>query len=249
MQQNNKTHSAQAALANYCRSGHPPNLTNVRKDNLPQYRRLIRNIFVDTLSTAYPITCDFLSTEEWENLVDNFMMHHSPSSPQVWHMPRELWEYVSESGLPLTKQHPFFNELLWFEWLEIELYMMKNIPADYNTNGNIEKDKLVLNPEHSLQIFQWPVFLKHPNQIKETDKGHYFLVMFRHPDTGSVHFLSISPYIVRLLEMLEEEAASLPDLIANLSIELKTLMPENQSEQIRLFFQKLLEKKLVLGYS
>ncbi|MFO8002047.1 MAG: putative DNA-binding domain-containing protein [Marinilabilia sp.] len=224
---NNTTHKAQSALAGFCRTGETPDINGVRLDNLPHYRRLVRNIFNDTLTTAYPITHELLTHEEWKDLVNAFMREYSPSNPQVWQMPRELWEYVTTTEHPLLLKHPFLAELLWFEWLEVELYMMKDLKTSVNLNGKIEHDKLVINPEHTLQHFNWPVFLKPPNQIKNEDQGHYFLIIYRHPESSRVQFMGLSPHIARLLEMLAERSATLSDLIIDLSIEMKMVINEH----------------------
>lgn len=246
---NNTTHEAQSALAKFCRTGAPPRINGVNLDNLPHYRRLVRNIFNDTLTPAYPITHELLSRDEWENMTDAFMHDYSPSNPQVWQMPRELWEYITETNHVLTHKYPFIQELLWFEWLEVELYMMKDIKTPFSLNGNIESDKLVINPEHTLQHFHWPVFLKAPNQIENADQGHYFLVIYRHPKNSSVQFIGLSPHMVRLLEMLEERPATLTDLVTDLSIEMKMVINEQQKTEIAQFFNQLLKKQLILGFS
>jgi hypothetical protein len=249
MLKSSPTYMAQASLAGYCREGTPRSLPGVREDNLSHYRRLIRNIFDDTLTTAYPITRQLLSDEEWDRLVDDFMRNFSPSSPQVWQMPRELWEYVSDSGHHLTVKYPFLTDLLWFEWLEIELYMMKDIKVLVSHKGDLKQNKLVLNPEHKIVGFEWPVFLKSPEKIGDDDKGQYFLVMFRHPANKSVRFIHVSPVLVRLIELLSENSKSLEELIADLSIDLKAAISSEQQSHIEIFLSGLFEKGLLLGYA
>jgi hypothetical protein len=249
MLKNSPTYIAQAGLANYCRNGNTHSLKGVREDNLPQYRRLIRNIFNDTLVTAYPITGKLLSDNEWNGLVDDFMRDFSPSSPQVWQMPRELWEYVSDSGHHLAVKYPFLTDLLWFEWLEIELYMMKDITVSFRQKGSLREEKMVLNPEHKIVGFEWPVFLKSPGKIESDDKGQYFLVMFRHPVNKSVRFIHVSPVLARLIELLSENPKSLEELIADLSIDLKATISSEQQSYVEIFLSGLFEKGLLLGYA
>lgn len=248
MLKSSSTYIAQAGLASYCRDGVPRSLKGVREDNLPHYRRLIRNIFDDTLSTAYPITKQHLDNKEWAGLIDDFMGDFSPSSPQVWQMPRELWEYVSDSGHYLAVRYLFLTDLMWFEWLEIELYMMKDIKVTSSHEGSLRQDKLVLNPEHKIVGFEWPVFLKSPKKIKDDDKSQYFLVMFRHPVNKSVRFIHVSPVLARLIELLSEYPKSFEELIADLSIDLKATISDEQKSHVEIFLSGLLEKGLLLGY-
>ena len=249
MLKNSPTYKAQAGLADYCRTGISHSLTGVKAKNLPHYRRLIRNIFDDTLSTAYPITGKLLSDAEWEGLVDDFMRDYSPSSPQVWQMPRELWEYVSDFSHPLGSRYPFLTDLLWFEWLEIELYMMEDVKVGFRNEGNLKNEKLVLNPEHKIVRFEWPVFLKSPERIEDDDKGYYFLVIFRHPENKSVRFIHVSPVLARLMELLSERPKTLEELMADLSIDLKAAISNEQQSHVEIFLSGLFEKGLLLGFA
>jgi hypothetical protein len=126
--------------------------------------------------------------------------------------------------------------------------MMTDQNVRYKKKGNISTDNLVINPEHKIQHFEWPVFLKSPKEIGKEDKGHYFLVMFRDPDKGSVQFINVGPLFARLLEMLAERPTILSNLIIDLSLEMKTIISDDHRKNIEAFIASLTEKKLILGY-
>jgi len=159
------TYRHQSDLARYCRTGKYKAIPGVREQHVGHYRRLVYNVVDDMLQGAYPLTHHLLAAREWKALVQDFFSHHPCQSPQVWYMPKELYHYMSQKEHKLFKKYPFLQELLWFEWLEVELFMMEDRPAAYTTIGKLDTDALVLNPELHLQHFIYPVHLKQAGQI------------------------------------------------------------------------------------
>jgi hypothetical protein len=219
MQQLSKeTRYHQSSLAAYCRTGDYQAIPGVKAAHVIQYRRLVYNVVDDMLQSAYPLTRELLKEEEWNELVQEFFSEHGCQSPQVWYMPKELYEYVTQQEHhPLIRQYPFLPDLLRLEWLEIALFMMEDRLVICDSSG----ERLVLNPEHELVHFQYPVHLKEAKQITETDKGDYFLVMFREPDTGDVQFMQLSPALARVIELLENNPMSIATLSADICAELQ----------------------------
>jgi hypothetical protein len=197
------THRYQSALAAYCRTGRYKDLPGVRTRHVNHYRRLVFNVVEDMLRSAYPLTHHLLSGREWKAMVQDFFAHHPCQSPQVWYMPKELYEYLLQKEHALLRKYPFLSELLWLEWLEVELFMMEDRPASYIAAGDMLTDSLILNPEHHLQHFQYPVHIKQARQISDADKGDYFLVLFRKPENGEVAFMNLSPDVFPELRAAE----------------------------------------------
>lgn len=244
-----KTTSAhQSALASYCRTGKYKAIPGVIEENVVQYRRLVYNVVEDTLQSAYPLTYELLSAKEWKSLVNLFFTDHACSSPQVWYMPKELYEFVVETKHPLTKKYPFLPELLWFEWLEVELYMMEDKPVEFISQGDFIKDMLVLNPEHHLQHFTFPVHVKNAKFISLSDKGNYFLEMHRHPQTGSISFMDLSPAFVRMIELLDEQPLHMGEVLEKACNELQVEVTKPIVNATVAFLERALENKLILGY-
>lgn len=244
----NNTPYYQSALASYCRTGTYQPIPGVRDTHVRQYRRLVYNVVDDMLQSAYPLTRRRLTEEEWEGLVQAFFSSHACLSPQVWYMPKELYEYVVQSAHPLLSKYPFLGDLLWLEWLEIALFMMEDRAVLCSSNGAPARDLLVLNPEHELVHFQYPVHLKEAKCIKETDKGDHFLVMFREPDTGDVQFMQLSPALARMIELLEERPLNITTLTGKICGELQLPVTEDILNMARLFVNQALENKLITGF-
>ena len=244
----NNTRRYQSALASYCRTGAYQPIPGVRDAHVRHYRRLVYNVVDDMLQSAYPLTRSLLTEEEWEGLVQGFFSSHACQSPQVWYMPKELYEYVVQPAHPLMSSYPFLAELLWLEWLEIALFMMEDRAVLCSSNGDPAKELLVLNPEHELVHFQYPVHLKEAKHIKETDKGDYFLVMFREPGTGDVQFMQLSPALARMIELLEDRPMNIAALTGEICGELQLPVTEDMLNMARLFINQALENKLITGF-
>ena len=243
------TSQHQSALARYCLTGRYEAIPGVREAHVTHYRELVYNIVDDILQSAYPLTYDLLLTEEWEELVDQFMSSHACQSPQVWQMPKELYEFVRQEEHPLLRKYPFLTELLCFEWLEVELFMAEDKTVDYASTGDTATDPLVLNPEYDLQHFHYPVHRKNAKDITEQDKGNYYVVLFRTPDSGNVQFMDLSPALVYLVEQLAEGPANIQELTNQVCEAFQIPVQQETVSGILQFVTRSLDNKLILGYN
>jgi hypothetical protein len=249
MQANSNTFSYQSSFANYCRTGNESYLSGVRKDRARHYYQLVSNIVSDTLVTAYPLTKQLLTKSEWDILHKDFMSNHTCMSPQIWKMPFELIEFVKKNTYYLIKKYPFLVELLFFEWVEIEVFMSEDKLRDYTLNGNPESSVLMINPEISLHKFTYPIHLKNASKIRESDKGEYFLSVHRHPETGKVYFTNLSPALVLLIEFLIEKPMKLAELTLEVTGKLNMEFNHKILVQVSAFVCKALENRLIIGYA
>jgi len=242
-----KTSHQQFLLSKYTRTGDDQiieQLQNVKPKGIKYYRHLIFNIIYDGISNAYPITTDFFGEEKMKELVDDFFKNHFCQTFQVWKMPSEFKDYIIEKRKELCEQYSFLVDLLLFEWMEIEVFMMPDEPfPEYSEQGNILKDKLVLNPELQILFFQYPIHHYHPQKIKQELKGEYFVLIHRHPDTKEVIFTELGPATVKIIEALYEKPMSFNDiekLFTNLSLE--------QKNQLKEFIHQSIQNKIILGF-
>jgi len=194
------------------------------------------------------LTHHLLTPKEWDGLVNDFFSSHPCQSPQIWTMPKELWAWVANKRSPLLKKYPFLDELLWFEWLEIELFMMEDKTTACKPEGNLKKDKLVLNPEHHLKHFTYPVHLKNAKYITPSDKGHYFLMMHREKVTGKVNFTNLSPFLARMLEILSEKPFTFKELIEQTSTEFEVATDQQLEEDVIQFLDNSVRSGLISGF-
>ena len=238
----------QQAVAMYTRTGMEISIPGTKRQGLARYRQMIFSIVNDSLSSAYPLTRQLLTDEEWDQCVDRFFASHACRSPFLWKMPLEFYEYADTYEKELTEQFPFFSELLLFEWLEIELFMKEDSEIMYQLNGKLEHDKLVLNPAVAINYFQYPVYKIRAKEISDDHKDHYFLISYRTPVELNVKFMGVIAPFARMIELLSEEVRSMNVLIEIISDEFKLPITEEMIYSTRMFMQQCFQKGIILGY-
>jgi hypothetical protein len=139
----------------------------------------------------------------------------------------------------------------------VDLFMMEDRHVAYTLDGycpnalgaNATNAPLVINPEHLLQHVHYPVHLKNAADITQEDKGDYFLVLFRHPESGQVQYMDLSPALVYLIELLSIEPASIESLTREICSVFNLPINEDVIQPVLEFVSRGLENKLMLGYT
>lgn len=245
---NTSFQTQQSILAEYTRTGNETliqKLQGIKEKGIRYYRKLIFNIAWDTITNAYPILTDFLGNEPMRSLVNNFYTHHRCQTYQVWRMPEEFKDFVIQNETALIEKHPFIPDLLHFEWEEIEVFMMPDETfPEHQKSGNILKDKLVLNPEIKILAIQYPVHLLHPSKITEKEKGEYFVLVHRHPESKEVIFTNLNALGVKIILHLNDAPLNI-DAIEQKIAQQSSLQLKNQIKQ---FVRECLNSQIIIGF-
>lgn len=245
------THDIQSGLASYCRTNTPVNLPGITPGRVHHYRRLVYNIIDDTFSGAFPITRSFLTDDEWDFLVDRFFSNHPCSTPSIWRLPKEFYEYVQQHPSVLNEKYPFLTDLLYFEWLEIEIHTMPDEPAlPYREKGDLINDELVLNPEFRLVQLEYPVHCTKPaDLLKHTKPSINFVLIFRHPETGNVEFFDLSALYAILITQLHETQKPVSTLLDSICPLFNLEHNLAVSNEVEVFVNELMNKKFIRGFA
>lgn len=244
-----KVKSAQIALANYCRTGKPEHVEGVDPIHVKHYRRLVYNIIADSLQSAYPLTHQMLDQQTWDRLIDEFFSEHHCQSPQVWTMPKELYEYMRAKSHPLFDRYECLPNLMWMEWLEVELYMMEDLHVPHHNKGLSGNGKMVINPEHRLLKLSFPVHMKNAGTINFADKSDYFLSMHRDPSTGKVIFNDLSVFFFRMMEILAKNPMKSGELIEETAADFGIPSDQMVHAHSLTFLKKAIQNQLILGFT
>ncbi len=242
----NKTFALQTDLGLYCRTGINQPKTSIQEHTF-HYRRLVYNVIKDTLKTAYPLTRKLIGKKRWKKSVANFFENHKCETPQIWKLPIEFCDYYNENQLPFKKHFPFIKELLQYEWLEIEVFMMEDLPIEkFKTENSSKEEILIPNPEIKILPLQYPIHIKKIKQITETDKGQYFVSIHRDYNTKQVKFNDLSYPFVEMLIKINEEETTIDDLKTIFS---KYENDSNKTETaVNNFVSFAFQNNLVLGF-
>ena len=248
----NKVRKVQSSLARYCLDKDyktPRDVSFSNKDALPHYRRLIHNIFEDCLERAFPIAFNFLKGSRWNQMIKDFLAKHHCQSPQIMRTPYEFYLFVKEQ-FDKDESYRFLIELFYFEWLEIELHIMPDMPPSEFKLSQYDKQKEIeINPEHKLLLLEYPFHRLPPVQAQKK-QGEYHLLLFRCPDTGEVNFLQVNPIFSCIIDNLSKRLLSTQELI-DLLVELlegQIENPEVFAQTIEDFIIDLHDKKVIRGF-
>ncbi|MCW3463892.1 HvfC/BufC N-terminal domain-containing protein [Chitinophaga nivalis] len=197
------TYHIQQTFSTYCRTGEKVRLPGVAPERLKHYRRLVFNMITDTMESAFPIACKHIPTRKWNHMVKTFFSCHACRAWQVWKLPLEFYTYAVENNWEEVYGIPYLNDLLAFEWAEMEVYNMEDIPAAPHTaTGDWLETPLVLNPEHRLLALNYPVHTVANEKALRKNKGVYFVLLYRDAVTGHVTFMDLSPWLAFVIEQL-----------------------------------------------
>lgn len=240
-----KTFALQTDLGLYCRTGINEPKTSIQEHTF-QYRRLVYNVIKDTLKTAFPITRKLIGKKRWEKSVAYFIKNHKCQTPQIWKLPLEFYEYYTNTNFPFKKEFPFLNDLLQYEWLEIDIFMMEDLPIEnFKKEGNYKTDIFIPNPEIKILPIQYPFHLKKVKQISEEDKGQYFVTIHRDYYSKQVKFNDLSYPFVEMLLKINEQETTFSDLEKLLS---KYETDNNKiTKAVEEFINFALQNNLLLG--
>lgn len=195
-----ETKKQQQLLAEYVRTGTVPEGLLANPKRLPHYRRLVYNVIYDTLSSAYPITKTFLGKDDWGNLVESFFKVYPNSYAQIWQMPYGLFDYLNEYPNEFNARFPFLKELIYFEWLEIELYAETDLPVP-SKDSTIKNVKL--NPHSRIMQLSFPFHKRSVIEAIEKPENS-FVILFRNLKNYKIEFIEVTEFIAHVISRLEE---------------------------------------------
>jgi len=212
------------------------------------YRDLVWGGVQDTLSGAYPIAEHLLGADRWKALIERFFAEHPVPSPELWRMPLSLYDFVRETRYGPEHGLPFLEQLILFEWKEIELHMALDpeLPPYQEAKELTLDDPPLVNPVMEILPLSYPVFRS--RDLEEiAEEGNYFLLLFRHPEHLDVRFIELSPLYAAVLGVIMSAGGTFRgslEAVADLS---KISVTEAHLEQTKLFVQALLQQQVILG--
>lgn len=207
------TFALQSSLGLFCRTGDREPVTSIPGHTF-HYRRLVFNVVKDTLKSAFPLSRKMIGKKKWQSAVGYFFEQHECQTPQIWRLPQEFQEFYQHRDFPFDKDFPMLRELMQYEWLETEVFMMEDLPvAEFRRERLDENDIYIPNPEIKILALHYPVHTKEIQQISAADKGQYFVSIHRDHETKQVRFNDLSYPFVELLVAMNEQELTKTDLV------------------------------------
>jgi len=188
------------------------------------YKEMIHYRFKEVLLSAFPRFMERLDEDLINELIVQFIQSE-PQTPYIWQMPNEFRHFLSQTEL--SKSYPFMDDLLWFEWIEIELMMFPYAKKEaFNFSW---EDSLTLSDSAVIQAIDYPVF----NDEGIDTAGKYAVMVYYNFDEHEVHFQQITPFMQQFIKLLDQHKA-------RVALEIIALEYEVNKEEV----QELLEAPL-----
>ena len=244
-----ETQEIQNDLAMFCRSGEEVKIPGTIRSRLPHYRRLVYSNVNDAMENAFPIMKSYVPEEKWAEMVYEFFAHHKCSTPLLWQLPYEFYTYARENNFAGVYDMPWLNDLMLFEWLEVELFMMEDVDyPPFKEYGDIFNNVLVANPESRLTKFNFPVHKRGKDNL-DSDPGDYFLLMFREKDSGKVQFVSLSVLFALAVNKILNDPKPLNVILKDIALLFDIGDEKSLFENAEKFVADLQNKGFIIGYS
>lgn len=234
-------------FTHYLRTGDLPKHLKINPARAEVYLELFRNNIEDTLKRAYPLTLHLLNEAQWNEIVDAFLREEDSTSPYIWRMPQAFAEFVRKNSWQDRLNIPYLADLVDFEWLEIELFMMPDHPKKaFSRQGDLLNDILYFNPESVVVSYDYPVFEK-KKLPRAMQKGTYFLLAFRKPETGQVRFISLSSFFMAVISLLKEKKLTGKKVLIKAAklfkFDEKQILPQGEK-----FLQDMISQSAICGF-
>ncbi len=231
----------QKRFAEACRAGNLDGL-ELDKKRVKLYVEFIKTNIEDTLTNAFPILNTILSEEVWQKIVRDFMKEKL-TTPYLWQLPEEFMEYILESNWKDDLQIPFLENLLKYEWLELELFYRNAVENkktfNWNENFNLNENVEIVNfkyPVHKINMYDYDEMV--------SLKGAYPLILYRNLENNEIEYIEITPFLYELVNLIVEGKTPFQ------SVEKLTLKYQiNQKEilqPLEQFLYKLTNKKILV---
>jgi len=176
------------------------------------YQNLVYLRYFEVIKNNFPLLLELIEEKLLEESIKDFMKN-TPTTPYVWKIPNDYRKFVKKTKYFGKKS--FFYELLYFDWVEVEIYM-----NEYKLKKQKKfsyKNSYKLSKSARIKRFEYDII----NQNYTTKKEN-FVVIYYDFETHDVIYREINQLIFELLKRV--------DKTQSLSKVLKQLCLENDIE-------------------
>lgn len=231
----------------YCKTGKRPPSVLTGKEGLKVYHQRVHETIKEHLAHVFRVTKRTLSAKQWDEITSEFIAKEEINTPYISKMPGVFLAFARKGEWDKKLGIPHLIDLLDFEWLEIEIYMMPDpLLENYRREGKTLDDVLYINPESRFATYSYPIF-ERISAKKPPEKGVFPLMAYRHPETGKVHFVALSSFYLRTLDLINTSGLSAREALALAANEFSIPAAKALKTGER-FLSDLLDKQAIYGF-
>ena len=183
---------------------------NPNKSAYGVYQKLVFYRYEEMVKTTFIEFCKHVSTAELEKSIYSFLQN-PPSTPFVWQIANDYRKFVKKQKL--FHDRKYLYELLYFDWIEVEIYMKeykKIKKSDFSWEQSYK-----LSPSARLKRFDFDIINKDYESAREN-----FLVIYNDYKSDEVLFREINQFLYVLIKKSNKKES--------ISKTLETLCKENE---------------------
>lgn len=159
------------------------------------YQKLVFYRFEEIIQNTFLEFCKEVSENEQKELIIAFMKD-TPSTAFVWQIAKDFILFVKKNKI--FEDRPYLYELLYFDWIEVEIQMREykdKKPSKFSWNKKYKLSK-------SARIIEFEYDILNAN-IKE--KKHTPTLIYLDFEDNEVKFREINPFVYELLKRVDKK--------------------------------------------
>ena len=156
------------------------------------YKDLIYYRFNETLSNIFIESKKFFSEQEWRESIFKFIQSGSKTAI-MWQMPKEFKDFLIKNKIAKGA----LKDLLWFEWIEVEIYMAKE---DFKNQKFSWNQKFKLSNKAKIKNLKYPIYR---DDFKS--RGEYKLLIYENRKKYEILWLEITNFMYDFLKSLNKK--------------------------------------------
>jgi hypothetical protein len=200
----NKIKVLQDALHRYSRSGfNIPNSSNPRHIKL--YKELVYDSFDNELSKIFILTKKTFGIYNWRNIIIFFISSYDCDFQFKWMLPLKFHNFLINHKLYKIINICYLYDLIQFEACKYEIMIMKDMFFKSNLY-ELTNHSYIINPESKKIIFKFPVHIKKPEDILESDKKLFKIVIYRDCNSKNLKLIELDHFKSKIYNLLKTES-------------------------------------------
>lgn len=172
------------------------------------YQKLVFMRYDEVIRNSLPLFIKEVSSSELEKAIILFMKN-TPQTPFVWQVPNEFRKFVKKEKL--FHHRKYLYEILYYDWIEIEIYMREYKLKKLNKFK--WKESYSLSKSSRIKKFKYDLI-----SSKHDEKRENYVLIYYDFDVDDVVYREINPLIFYLLKNLNKNS-SIESILKKLCIE------------------------------
>ncbi len=161
--------------------------------NIEVYQKLVFTRYEEVIKNSFPLLIENINQKTLIELINKFMKN-TPYSPFIWKIPKDFKKFVKR--IKAFKNKKYLYELMYYDWIEIELFMKEY--KIYNKGNFSYKNRYKLSKSAKFRAFTYDIINKNIQEKRDN-----FLVIYYDFKADDVVYREINQLIFELFKRVD----------------------------------------------